>query len=120
MKTLRLLHRTPLFGTLIYLVLLSGCAINMKVPIRDPEPSAAQYVKPTTSAPIILFFSDSRSAENKGALLTGRIPMQLTTPDEKQFDAVSWLATQTVREMVARGLPVQLGNDAKDLSTVVM
>lgn len=120
MKTLRLFHRTPLFGTLIYLVLLSGCAINMKVPIRDPEPSAAQYVKPTTSAPIILFFSDSRSAENKGALLTGRIPMQLTTPDEKQFDAVSWLATQTVREMVARGLPVQLGNDAKDPSTVVI
>ena len=108
-----------IFGILIYLALASGCAINMKVPIRDPEPSSSQYVKPSQSAPVTLYFTDNRSADNKGALLTGRIPMQLTTGD-KSFDAAPWLAEQTVKEMVARGLPVQLGNDAKGPDTVII
>jgi hypothetical protein len=120
MKTLpRLLNRGPFFGVLIYLAFASGCAINMKVPIRDPEPSASQYVKPSQSAPVTLYFADNRSADNKRALLTGRIPMQLTTGD-KSFDAAPWLAEQTVKEMVARGLPVQLGNDAKGPDTVII
>jgi hypothetical protein len=114
-----LLKRGPIFGALIYLAFASGCAINMKVPIRDPEPSASRYVKPSQSAPVTLYFADNRSADNKGALLTGRIPMQLTTGD-KSFEPVSWLAEQTVKDMLARGLPVQLGNDAKGPDTVTI
>lgn len=117
MKTLIGLTRGPIFCTL---VLVSGCAINMKVPIRDPEPSKAHYVIPATSAAVTLFFSDARPAENKGALLTGRIPMQLTTLDDKPFDAFPWLAAQTVREMAARGLPVQLGNGAQGPDAVLV
>jgi hypothetical protein len=45
--------------------------------------------------------------------------LQLTTGD-KSFDAAPWLAEQTVKEMVARGLPVQLGNDAKGPDTVII
>ncbi len=121
MKTPFGLIRSPmLFGTLTYLGLLSGCAIGMKVPIRDPEPSKAHYVVPATSQAVTLFFSDGRPADNKGALLTGRIPMQLTTPDDKPFEAFSWLAAQTVREMAARGLPVQLGSGAQGPDTVVV
>jgi hypothetical protein len=121
MKTpLYLFDRGPILGTLFYLGLLSGCATNMKVPIRDPEPSKAQYIKPTTSAPVTLAFSDSRPGENKGALVTGRITMQLTTLDGKPFDAFSWLETQTVREMDARGLPVQLGSEPQGSDTVAV
>jgi len=121
MKTpLRRFKAVPLFGMLAVLVLVSGCAINMKVPIRDPEPSTAHYVAPSKAAPVTLYFSDGRSAENKGALLTGRIPMRLTTPDDKPIDPVPWLATQTVREMVARGLPVQLGNGVAGPDTVII
>ncbi|MBV8497449.1 MAG: HEAT repeat domain-containing protein, partial [Gammaproteobacteria bacterium] len=105
---------------LLQLGLLSGCAINMKVPIHDSEPSKAHYVIPATAASVTLFFTDSRPAENKGALLTGRIPMQLTTPDDKPFDAFAWLAAQTVREMAARGLPVQLGSGAPGADAVLV
>jgi hypothetical protein len=119
-KRLRLGNRVALSAQLIALSLLAGCAINMKVPVRDPVTSVARYVTPDTVMPVTLYFTDSRSAENKGALLTGRIPMQMVTPDGKPFDAVPWLATQTVREMVARGLPVQLGNDVHGPDTVVI
>jgi hypothetical protein len=114
------LQRSPVsFAVLVYLAFASGCAINMKVPIRDPAPSASQYVKPGQSAPVTLYFVDSRSADNKGALLTGRIRMQLTTGD-KPFDAAPWLAEQTVKEMVARGLPVSLGKDGTGPDTVII
>ncbi len=112
-------NRIPILCTLLFLVLLSGCAINMKVPVRELEPSTAQYVKPASSAPVTLFFTDGRSADNKGALITGRIPMQLTSAD-KPFDAIPWLATHTAKEMVARGLPVELGTDASGPHTVIV
>ena len=109
----------PLFGMLAALALVSGCATNMKVPVRDPEPSAAHYVKPSTSAPVTLYFSDSRPTENKGALLTSafpRSPRRLTISRFLPRPA----GAHTVREMVARGLPVQLGNDASGPNTVVI
>ena len=120
MKTLSGLTRGPMLCALVHLGLLSGCAINMKVPIHDPEPSKAHYVIPANSTAVTLFFSDARPADNKSALLTGRIPMQLTTPDDKPFDAPAWLAAQTVREMASRGLPVQLGNGAQGSQTVTI
>jgi HEAT repeats len=108
-------------GALLCLALMSGCATNMKVPVRNPEPSTSQYVKPSPAAPVTLYFSDDRPEENKEALLTGRIPMQLTTPTgDKPFQAATWLAEQTVKEMVARGLPVQLGSDSNGPDTVVI
>ncbi len=116
---LRVFGRYPWVGPIICFILLPGCAINMKVPVRDSEPSASHYVQLSTFAPVTLFFSDSRIAENKGALLTGRIPMQLTAAD-KPFDPVPWLAMQIVKEMNSRGLPVQLGNDSTGPNTVVI
>lgn len=93
-------------------ILLSGCAINMQVPLKEPVTSAAKYDQSGTTAPVVLQFSDARSDENKAAVLVGRIPMRLTV-DDKPFDPFSWLVTHTVKEMVSRGLPIQLGGDGK-------
>lgn len=120
MKTLpRSVKLGSICSVIMYCALLSGCAINMKVPIRDPQPSTSEYAKTAMTAPVSLYFTDGRSADNKGALLTGRIPMQLTTAD-KSFDAVPWLADQTVKEMAARGLPVVLGTDPNGPNTVII
>jgi hypothetical protein len=101
-------------------LLLSGCAIGMKVPIKDPAPSTAQYVKPDSAAPVSLYFTDARSAENKAKPVTGKIRMELTAPDGKPFDAVPWLAGATVKELVARGLPVQLAGAPGGADTVTV
>ncbi len=107
-------------GIAASLALFSGCAINMRVPLKDPAPSIAKYVAPDNATPVILFFSDARTDENKAHVLTGRIPMQLTVGDNKPFEPVPWLATNTVKELVARGLPVQLGSDDKGPNTVMV
>ncbi|EJN07897.1 HEAT repeat domain-containing protein [Herbaspirillum sp. YR522] len=85
--------------------LLSGCAVNMKVPIKDPVVSATQYEKAGELPPVALAFKDARPEPEKKAILGGTIPMQLVYQD-KPFDALPWLSTQVTREMVARGLPV--------------
>jgi hypothetical protein len=100
--------------------LLPGCAINMKIPVKDPVPSSAQYVKPAGIAPVALFFTDARTPESKTQPITGRIPMHLTTVDHQPFDAISWLADNTVKELVARGLPVQRAADAAGANTVII
>jgi hypothetical protein len=41
--------------------------------------------------------------------------MQLS-PDHKPFDPVPWFANNIYQGAVARGLPVQLGNDAAEQS----
>lgn len=101
-------------------LLLSGCAIGMKVPIKDPAPSTAQYVRPDGVAPATLIFTDARTAENKAQPVTGRIRMELTAPDGKPFDPVPWLAGATVKELTARGLPVQLAKEGGGASTVAV
>jgi HEAT repeats len=101
-------------------LLLSGCAIGMKVPIKDSAPSTAQYVKPAGAEPTSLYFTDARTAENKAQPVTGRIRMALTAPDGKPFDAIPWLAGTTVKELVARGLPVQLATAAGGPNTVTV
>ena len=90
------------------------------MPINDPAPSRAEYVKPPDAAPTTLVFTDARTPENKAHPVTGRIPMQLTSPDDKPFDPVPWLAGNTVRELVARGLPVKLETAAPEAQTVVI
>jgi hypothetical protein len=101
-------------------LLLSGCALNMKVPIKDPVPSTAAYMKPEAPPTATLFFRDARSPESKKQPVTGRIPMQLMSPDNSPFEPVSWLAANTVKELVARGLPARLATDSSGAQTVVI
>jgi hypothetical protein len=99
--------RCLVWGALAATVLLSGCAVGMKVPIKDPVPSTVRYSGSTPPVPTALAFKDERSEGDKGMFLTGLIPMQLVQQD-KPFDDFSWLATHTVGELAARGLPVTL------------
>jgi hypothetical protein len=46
--------------------------------------------------------------------------MHLTTVDRQPFDAISWLADNTVKELIARGLPVQRAADAAGANTVIV
>jgi HEAT repeat protein len=92
----------------------------MKVPIKDPVPSTAQYVRPASATATSLAFTDARSAENKAQPVTGRISMQLVSPDNKPFEPISWLAGNTVKELAARGVPAQLTTDPSGASNVVV
>jgi hypothetical protein len=96
---------------------LSGCAVNMKVPLKDPAPSVTTFKTPTGKAAVKLAFKDERSEESKAKVVSGLIPMQVVYQD-KPFDPVPWLAQQTVKEMSARGLPVTL-SDGQGGSTTV-
>lgn len=96
---------------------LSGCAINMKVPVKDPAPSVTTFKTPAGKAPVSLAFKDERSEENKARVVSGLIPMHVVYED-KPFDPVPWLARHTVKELAARGLPVTLG-DGRGGSTTV-
>lgn len=115
----RLNTRTSSVFTLLAaaLVLTSGCALNMPVPIKDPAPSTEKYSRAEAAPPRQLFFSDHQSETDKAHLIAGRIPM---TPmyNDKPFDATRWVAQNTVRELVARGLPVKLSADGKDATDV--
>lgn len=91
----------------VSLAVLSGCAINMPVPIKDPAVSATKYEKTAPVAETTLAFKNEQTAADKAKILSGTIPMQMMYQD-KPFDAVPWLAAQTVKEMSARGLPVKL------------
>jgi hypothetical protein len=93
---------------MLAVALLSGCAVNMKVPVKDPAPSAdTSYNKTAAATPVSLAFKDDQSEDDKARLLTGLIPMQMVYQD-KPFEAVPWIARHTVAEMAARGLPVTL------------
>lgn len=95
-------------GMTAVVTLLSGCAIGMKVPVKDPVPSTQAYKKEGALAPMALAFQNEQSEADKAAIMTGVLPMQLLSQD-KPFDGVSWVAAHTVSEMKARGLPVSLG-----------
>ena len=120
MRILTCSSRVCLLAGMTISLLSSGCAINMKVPIKDPAPSTAQYVKPAALTPVALSFTDARTPENKEKPVTGRIPMQLTSPDGKPFDPFPWVADNTVKELIARGLPVQMAKDGSGPNTVVI
>lgn len=110
--------KTVSAGTVV-LALLSGCAINMEIPIKDAQPSDVVYKKPVSSASTALFFKDEQTAEDKAKVLTGLIPMQLVYAG-KPFEAVPWVAQQTVKELVARGLPVTLAADGNNSTSVLI
>ncbi|AMP13854.1 HEAT repeat domain-containing protein [Collimonas pratensis] len=94
-------------GIVISIAFLSGCAINMKVPIKDPVSSTGTYDTTKTIPETVLLFKDEQSESDKAQILSGTIPMQMVYQD-KPFDAVPWIAKQTVKEMNARNLPVKL------------
>lgn len=108
MKSLSALFRDAAVVVLASAI-LSGCAVNMKVPVKDPAPSTASYQKTAAPAPVTLAFKDSRSEADKARLVSGVIPMQVVYMD-KPFEPAPWLAQHIAREMSARGLPVSLGD----------
>jgi hypothetical protein len=106
-------------GIVMLLAFLSGCAINMQVPIKDPAPSTVAYKKTGAITPVSLSFKDDQSAEDKTKILSGLIPMKMVYKD-KPFDAVPWIAQQTVKELTARGLPVTLVDEGKSGTSVLI
>lgn len=105
---------------LLSVTLLSGCAVGMKVTVQEVTPSTAKYVMPAGAAPVSLYFSDERTAENKAAFINPFFGMSVTDSAEKPLEPVTWLSNNIVREMTARGLPVQRANSASGANTVVI
>lgn len=86
-------------------IVFTGCAIGMKVPLKDPAVATNAYAKSGSVAPASLSLKDERADAQKTQPVTGRIPMSLVEGD-KPFDAAPWLARNIARELTARGLPV--------------
>ena len=106
-------------GLVFSLTLLSGCAINMPVPIKDPVPSEITYTSAGSPTPVALSFKNDQTETDKTQILSGRIPMKLVYQGQP-FDAVPWVAQHTVKEMVARGLPVTLVEGTPDSTSVLI
>lgn len=58
-------------GTVISIAFLSGCAINMKVPIKDPASSTGTYDKTNAIPETALLFKDEQSESDKAQILSG-------------------------------------------------
>lgn len=104
----------------IVLAALSGCS-SIRVPIKDPAPSARAYRDSGAALqPVKLAIEDAREGNGKSQLMTGDFPVKIDILHQDQpFDALNWIAEHTVREMSARGLPVTLapaGNPGTKLS----
>ncbi len=106
-------------GLLFTLTLLSGCALNMSVPVKDPVPSQVTYMKSGSPKPVALSFKDKQSEEDKAKILSGRIPMRLVY-EGQPFDPVPWVARHTIKEMTARGLSVKLVVDEANSTPVLI
>ena len=106
-------------GLVVTLALLSGCAINMPVPIKDPVPSKVSYTSEGSPAPVALSFKNDQTEEDKAQILSGRIPMKLVYQGQP-FDSVPWIAQHTVKEMASRGLPVTLVADDANSTPVLI
>lgn len=99
--------------------LLSGCALNMPVPIKDPATSNLAYQEKANTANTALVFKDEQADADKAQILGGTIPMKLTYQGQT-FNAVPWMARHTVSEMAARGLPVTLATDNNAPAQVII
>ncbi|MFT3735542.1 MAG: HEAT repeat domain-containing protein [Rhodocyclaceae bacterium] len=119
MKTIsRTINGGLLACMLAAVTLLSGCAAGMKVAVNDATPSTAQYVKPANAAPVALYFSDDRTADNKAAFINPFFGMSLTDSKEQPLDVFKWMTDSIFKEMAARGLPVQRATSAAGANTV--
>lgn len=104
-------------GVGMSLAVLTGCAINMPVPVTAPVPSTVAYSKGSALQPLTLAFKDEQSDADKAKLLTGTIPMNPLS-NGKPLEGVNWVAEHTVKEMVARGLPVALAQQGANATNV--
>lgn len=104
-------------GMGISLAVLTGCAVNMPVPVTAPVPSTVAYSKGNALQPLTLAFKDEQSDADKAKVLTGTIPMNPMSND-KPLEGVNWLAEHTVKEMVARGLPVALAQQGGNATNI--
>lgn len=121
MKTIfRDFNGSMLVSMLLAVTLLSGCAAGMKVPVVDAVPSTTQYVKPANATPVALYFSDARTTENKAAFFNPLFGMSVTDAKLQPLDAVAWMSSTILKEMTARGLPVQRATSASGANTVVV
>lgn len=111
------LHNAKLAMLCVSFGLLTGCAINMPVPVKDPVPSTEKFASAETK-PVSLFFADEQEKSFKDNIVDGRIPMQPTYND-KPLEAVAWLAKNTVAELQARGLPVSLASSAETAGGII-
>lgn len=106
-------------SAVLALAVLSGCAVNMPVPVNDPVPTTLAYQAGAASKPVTLGFKDEQNDVDKKALLTGTIPMNMLSKGQP-LNGVNWIAEHTVKEMVARGLPVVLAGQGGDATNVVV
>jgi len=97
---------------------LSGCGA-MQVRVKEPAPSTIAYNKAGAAQAVALSFQDAREEQDKAKIVSGTLQAQLMDKD-KPLDAVPWLADQTVKEMVARGLPVSLATAGTAGTNVVI
>lgn len=105
---------------LLAVLVLSGCAVNMKVPVQEMTPSTAKYVKSDNSGAVELFFSDERTPENKAAFINPFFGMSVTDAQEKPLDPMAWFSSSILKEMSARGLPVKRATSPTGANTVVI
>jgi hypothetical protein len=90
----------------------------MEVPIKDPAPSTQRYEQSSTLAASKLFFSKQSPKASIGTL-SGRVLVRLTYKGQP-FDPLNWFADNIVKELIARGVPVQLSADANAATNVVI
>lgn len=106
-------------GAMVAMSILSGCAVNMKIPVKDPALTSESFDKARSVPETSLVFKDDEAASDKTKLVSGRIPMQLVY-QEKPFDPVPWIGVQTVKEMAARGLPVKLAATGENGTAILI
>jgi len=102
----------------ISLAILSGCAVNMKIPVKEPLVSTLAYSK-NGAAAVSLAFRDAQNEADRKTVTSGTIPMHLEY-QAKPLETTPWLAAQVIKEMTARGLPVTLAGSGQAGATIVI
>lgn len=96
---------TPLI--LLCSILLTGCAAGgLTIPINDPEPSRQVYSGQAKNDFDKLKFVDTRPAAEQVSFSTWIVPMNFTSKGQV-LDPMFFVAENTTRELVARGIKLQ-------------
>lgn len=94
-------------GALAVLALLGGCAAGgLNIPIKDPVPSKAVYTGKALSEQGALNFVDARTASDKVSFSTWIVPMNFLN-NGKPLDPIAFVAENTTKELIARGVSVK-------------
>lgn len=107
MKFERMLHAIACGAATLLLV---ACAPKSYA-VRDPQPSAVEYVVADAPA-TMLALTDGRIASGP-AFLSGTLPSTLTVGGAP-IDPMTYLERNVQAELAARGIPVQVGRDGTD------